>query len=270
MRLLTLMATGLLAAVLFAAADETLPVLNVGGQIYTNVTILKVTVTDVHFTHSQGLGNAKLKELDPEMQKRFRYDPVKAGDMTKKQQEANARYQQQLQENQNKTAPSKKSQPAAKSKKTDDSPDDAPIIKVPVLHARSFMNKPAPDFVVEKWLTARPEMKGKFVLIDFWATWCGPCRKSIPELNKLAAQYNEQMVVVGLSNESEKDVRAMKSPKIEYSLAIDTQERMMRNVEVEGIPHAMLLDPKGIVRFEGLPQYLTRSGLEKIFAKYSE
>ena len=40
--------------------------------------------------------------------------------------------------------------------------------------AKSFLNKKAPDLVVEKWLTPEPNRQGKFVLIDFWATWCKP------------------------------------------------------------------------------------------------
>ena len=119
--------------------------------------------------------------------------------------------------------------------------------------AKSFLGQKAPDFVVEKWLTPEPERKGKFVLIDFWATWCGPCRKAIPELNALHKKFGSQLVVIGVSDETEAKVRAMAEPKIEYASAIDTQGRMKKALGVTGIPHVILIDPAGIVRWEGFP-----------------
>ena len=119
--------------------------------------------------------------------------------------------------------------------------------------AKSFLGHKAPDFVVEKWLTPEPERKGKFVLIDFWATWCGPCRKAIPELNALHKKFGSQLVVIGVSDETEAKVRALADPKIEYASAIDTQARMKKALGVTGIPHVILIDPTGIVRWEGFP-----------------
>ena len=119
--------------------------------------------------------------------------------------------------------------------------------------AKSFLGKKAPDFVVEKWLTAEPDRKGKFVLIDFWATWCGPCRRAIPELNEFHRKFADKLVVIGVSDEKEEAVRKMSDPKIEYASAIDTQGRMKKALEVKGIPHVILVDPQGIVRWEGFP-----------------
>lgn len=121
------------------------------------------------------------------------------------------------------------------------------------LWAKPFLGKPAPDFVVEKWLTAEPDRKGKFVLIDFWATWCGPCRKAIPELNALQKKFGDRLVVIGVSDESEAKVRAMKEPQIQYASAIDAEGRMKKALGVTGIPHVIIVDPAGIVRWEGFP-----------------
>jgi len=142
------------------------------------------------------------------------------------------------------------------------------------LWAKSFLNQKAPDLVVEKWLTKEPDRKGKFVLVDFWATWCGPCRKAIPELNALHKKFGDRLVVIGLSDEPESKVKAMADPVIEYFSAIDTQARTKKVVEVKGIPHVMLIDPQGIVRWEGFPLLdgyeLTEKVVEEILAKGSK
>src|SRR5437867_5136221 len=121
------------------------------------------------------------------------------------------------------------------------------------LWAKSFLNKKAPDLKVEKWLSKEPDRKGKFVLIDFWATWCGPCRKAIPELNAFHKKFGDKLVVIGISDEAESKVTAFTDPKIEYFSAIDTKSRTKDAMEVAGIPHVILLDPQGIVRWEGFP-----------------
>jgi thiol-disulfide isomerase/thioredoxin len=134
------------------------------------------------------------------------------------------------------------------------------------LWAKSFLNQKASDLVVEKWLTKEPDRKGKFVLIDFWATWCGPCRKAIPELNALHKKFGDRLVVIGLSDEPESKVKAMTQPVIEYFSAIDTKARMKKSVKVTGIPHVLIIDPKGVVRWEGFPLLQGFELTEKVVA----
>ena len=77
---------------LAAWADEKLPFLKTDSQVYTNVTVLSVSATDVYFTFNNGGGvaNAKLKNLSPELQIHFHYDATKALSVEKKQIAANA------------------------------------------------------------------------------------------------------------------------------------------------------------------------------------
>lgn len=121
------------------------------------------------------------------------------------------------------------------------------------LWAQSFLWEKAPEFVVEQWLTPEPDMTGKYLLIEYWATWCPPCRRSISVLNEIYRRFGDQMTVVGLSDEPKDAVLAMEEPKIEYHLAIDTQARMKKALGVVGIPHAILVEPRGHVVWEGYP-----------------
>jgi len=64
-------------------ADESMAELRVGNETFVKVTITGVTATDLYFSHAGGMGNAKLKNLDPEMQQHFKFDPIKAQEIEK-------------------------------------------------------------------------------------------------------------------------------------------------------------------------------------------
>ncbi|MDO6802293.1 TlpA disulfide reductase family protein [Wenyingzhuangia sp. 1_MG-2023] len=140
------------------------------------------------------------------------------------------------------------------------------------LWAKSVINQKAPKLVVEKWLSEKPETKGKFVLIDFWATWCGPCKKAIPDLNSYQKEFKNDLVVIGISDEPEYKVTRMTHPKVNYYSAIDTQKNIYNELEVNAIPHCILIDSKGIVRWEGYPllkgHELTAQTIKTIISTY--
>jgi cytochrome c biogenesis protein CcmG, thiol:disulfide interchange protein DsbE len=264
MKVTSILIVGWFAAVLSAKSDEQLAVLKVGDSSFTNVTVTDVTTTDVYFTYPGGMGNVKLKDLDQATRKHFGFDPRKAKQAEADQVKANAQFRQEV--SARKTTPARPKTPEAEPAPAAN--DDADIV-VPTLYAKSFRGQAPPQIVVSQWLTPAPDLTGKFVLIDFWATWCGPCRRSIPHLNQLYAKFKDRLVVIGISDETAQDVQKMTSPQIDYFIGIDTQARTMKAVEVRGIPHAMLMDPRGIVRFEGMPEYLTEQGLARLIAKYS-
>jgi len=114
----------------------------------------------------------------------------------------------------------------------------------------------APKLTVERWLSGKaPETKGKVVLIDYWATWCPPCRELIPELNDWQKKFKDDLVVIGISDESPEIIaKFMKSTKMAYNVAIDTKETMMKAIDITGIPHVLVITPDHIVRWQGFPK----------------
>jgi hypothetical protein len=79
MRATIFLLLGLLCTTSLVCADEQFPVLKVAGQeVYSNVTVTSVSATDIYFTHANGLGNAKIRDLDPALQQHFHFDPAKA------------------------------------------------------------------------------------------------------------------------------------------------------------------------------------------------
>ena len=130
-----------------------------------------------------------------------------------------------------------------------------PAFKSKELYADDIRGKKAPKLVVENYMTDKePDLAGKVVLIDFWATWCGPCRKAIPELNELQAKFKDDLVVIGISDESPATVQEfMKKTEMKYASAIDMQATMKKAINVRGIPHVIIMSSDGIVRWQGFP-----------------
>ena len=63
------------------------------------------------------------------------------------------------------------------------------------LWAKSFLNEKAPELTVETWISKKPDTEGKFVIIDFWATWCGPCQMIGPMIEELAEEFNGKIII---------------------------------------------------------------------------
>lgn len=93
------------------------------------------------------------------------------------------------------------------------------------------------------------ELRGTVVIIDFWATWCPPCRNSIPALIKLFNKYKDQgFTILGISLEDRTTLESYRDAhKIPYPILIGNKE-IARAYDIQAIPNMFIIDKKGKIR----------------------
>lgn len=118
-----------------------------------------------------------------------------------------------------------------------------------------------------RFIKNKPEQTiGKPMVLEFWATWCGPCRESIPHLNDIYAKYKDKgLVVIGITEEGDDVVDAfMKKIPMNYPVAEDKKGKFAEPFGIKGIPHTMLVDKAGKIVWEGHPLELEEKDIEKL------
>src|ERR1043166_1688046 len=119
--------------------------------------------------------------------------------------------------------------------------------------------KPMPALDLTGWINGQvkpQDMKGKVVIVDFYATWCQPCMAAIPHNNELLKKYKDKgLLIVGVCTHSrgqEKMPQTVKDKGIEYPTARDSQLKSQKAWAVHYYPTYAIVDRKGIVRVIGL------------------
>jgi thiol-disulfide isomerase/thioredoxin len=142
---------------------------------------------------------------------------------------------------------------------------------------------PAPKLQLGQWVQGSPVKdfeKGKAYIVEFWATWCGPCRESIPHLNETYKKYRDKnLAVIGVdSTENESAVAPFikkMGDKMTYPVALDDKDgngqgkmaqTWMAAAGRNGIPSAFLVDTSGNIMWIGHPMALTAKIIEDVLA----
>ncbi|WP_440904354.1 peroxiredoxin family protein [Catenovulum sp. SX2] len=131
-------------------------------------------------------------------------------------------------------------------------------------------NQPAPDFTLKTVSGENvklSEQKGQIILLNFWASWCGPCRKEMPALEDLHQQFSDLGVAVwgvNVEQDPEPGKGFLKEIEVSFPIMFDSENTVTAAYDVAAMPTTILIDRDGKVRaeFKGY-----KAGYEKKYAK---
>jgi thiol-disulfide isomerase/thioredoxin len=120
--------------------------------------------------------------------------------------------------------------------------------------------------------------RGKVVVVDFWASWCGPCRQSFPWLNSIAQKYGDRgVVVVGVNVDRERSAaeRFLKDVPASFPIVYDANGSLATQYQVAGMPSTLVLGPDGqvLARHVGFKSSVRgdrEAELERVLARLPE
>ena len=137
-----------------------------------------------------------------------------------------------------------------------------------VSSAADRRNQQSEPFYVESYfLPTTGDATDKVVILDFWATWCGPCIRAVPHMNEIQKHFGSEVICLGISDEKnfkiDFAVRKLNKRDFAYGLAVDTSSRLKNFFQIKGIPHVVVLSSDWVVRWQGNPMSLTIDMVQK-------
>lgn len=122
------------------------------------------------------------------------------------------------------------------------------------MEGRAAVGRPAPPFQLET-LDGRPvsleALKGKVVFVNFWASWCGPCRDEAPDLQRFHQAYGDRVVQLGVNyREAEDHIRPfVQEFGLTFPVLRDRDGRVAEAYGMRGVPESWFIDASGVARF---------------------
>lgn len=117
------------------------------------------------------------------------------------------------------------------------------------------MNIPAPDFTLESRQGENlrlQDFRGEVVMLNFWASWCGPCRQEMPLMDDLYAQYKDlgfTILAVNVDENRDEAHRFLDKVPVSYPILYDPQSDVSEQYEVQAMPTTVMIDRDGNARF---------------------
>jgi len=128
------------------------------------------------------------------------------------------------------------------------------MIAAGFISANTFAN-PAPDFTLLSSTGENvrlAEQRGQVVMLNFWASWCGPCRKEMPLLDEMSKRYSSAGFVLYGVNVEEDNTDAKKLLKdlgVTFPILFDTESKASSLYNVDAMPTTVVIDKKGVIRY---------------------
>ncbi len=128
------------------------------------------------------------------------------------------------------------------------------VLATSVLAAASMVGKPAPDFALKSMTGENlrlSEYRGEVVMLNFWATWCGPCRQEMPLLDELYTRYERvgiTLLVVNIDDDSRRAIEQKRELCVDFPVWFDATKDVSKLYEVNAMPVTVILDREGNVR----------------------
>ncbi len=122
------------------------------------------------------------------------------------------------------------------------------------LAASDMVGKPAPDFALKSSTGENlrlSEYRGDVVMINFWATWCGPCRQEMPLLDDLYNRYERvgfRLLGVNIDDNSQRAIDMMRELDVNFPVLFDAKKDVSKLYDVNAMPVTVILDREGNVR----------------------
>jgi len=124
--------------------------------------------------------------------------------------------------------------------------------------AGSLVGKPAPEFTAETVGGEGPktvkEAAGRVTVIDFWATFCGPCKKSFPKYQALVDEFGGDLAIIGVSVDEAENADKAKLEKfvsetgVKFGIVWDKSQSVVKTYGVEKMPTSFIIDKTGVIR----------------------